>query len=270
MSATQPPTNQKMSPASEQATSMPNTTQTPSEPNGFKDKVDTINKLAQIFALAIAGIWAWSVFQQTVRPGLEAKSPVDTELHWASIPNSNVCQVRFEIKITNEGQVPFDINDVRVNGWIVDLEEENLPEDSASSPTFFNPAVLAIGGNRLWDGKCNDLPPKDARIAPFDTGDDNSIRDDLIDHFPPGAKTTASSTYFFRRREKAIVVLRADVKGDLLPFSLVPFRHRQKCFTNYSYAVDQICGGKWDANLREKGSSDEGTLKVRAKPPRQQ
>src|SRR5262249_24797936 len=93
---------------------------------GFHRWLDTVNKLFQIAALIVAGIWAWNVFELTVKPGLETKFPINTDVHWAKVPETDVCQSRFEVTVKNDGQSPFDITDVTTSGWIVDLEKERL------------------------------------------------------------------------------------------------------------------------------------------------
>src|SRR6266404_4616262 len=53
------------------------------EPKGFHGWVDTINKVFQILAIIVAGIWTYTVFQRTSAPNLETNFGIDSEIHWA-------------------------------------------------------------------------------------------------------------------------------------------------------------------------------------------
>lgn len=218
---------------------------------GFHGWVDTINKLFQIAALIVAGVWGWSIFQQTVRPGLEAKFPVDTDIHWTRIPNSKVCRAQVEITIKNQGQAPFDIDDVKLSGWIIDLEKEHLLAANPGAPAYFDPAHLikkdvpSCGGKSdaaaVPESASQQVPEGAiATIAPFDAGNSESIRRDVVDHFAPGTDASSSAQFFFKEQANTLVVFRADVKGTRAS-SLLPFA-TSVCFTNYSYLVDPVCG----------------------------
>jgi hypothetical protein len=206
----------------------------PTPPAAAKDWhawVATINQMVQILAIVIAGFWTWKVFHQTVAPGLEPKTPIDTAIYWAAVPGTDVCEARFEVSVKNEGQVPFDIDDVKVTGWLVDLEEKNLLPKDSLAPTHLGPEVT------------DENDPKSAK--PFDTRNGDPIKADLSDHYPPGGHTLTSTQYFFKRRPKTVVILLANIYGTR-PSGLLPFFSKKEKLKNYSYAIDQVCGGPWD------------------------
>jgi len=227
--------------SSEQAAN-PDQPTNPSDPapKGFHRWVDTINKLIQILAVLIGGIWVWKVFQQTVVPGLEPKIPVDTEIHWAMVPGTAVCQGRFEVSVKNDGLIPFDVTKVMVTGWIVDLEKAKLiPQDSVT-PAHLDPAITK--------------PGRADSIEPFETGNGDPVEADLKDHYPPGGKSSSSANFFFKQRPKTVVILLANLEGER-PASYLPFAKKLP-IANYSYAIDQVCGADWDKGAPPKTSGN--------------
>src|SRR5262249_51003696 len=156
------------------------------------------------------GIWAWNVFELTVKPGLETKFPINTDVHWAKVPETDVCQARFEVTVKNDGQSPFDITDVRTSGWIVDLEKERLLATKDDAPLYFDSARLKERDDvpscqkdgqkpQTLSAPAQSVPKEEAsppaQIEPFKTGNDKSLCKDLVDHFPPGKESSSTSQF---------------------------------------------------------------------------
>lgn len=221
-------------------TQLPAPTPAVQEPAPFHRWVDTINKLFQIAAIVFAGAWAIFVFLQTIAPTLELKFPFDSEIHWTKIPKTDLCQARIEFTVKNEGQIPFEITDVTLKGSIVELNQEVLSMPSANEPFFLDPLA--------------NLQPE-AR-PPFPLAN-SALTRDLRGHYPAGSHDTASVNYVFKRpkNKNAIVAVQADASG-WMPSSLLPWA-QHKDVTNYTYAVDQVCGGTWDENLRSRPETEE-------------
>ena len=108
----------------------------------------TINNYAQVIALIIAGIWAYSVFIQKEAPSLEPRASTDSTLTWTRVRNSEDCEAQFWVHLANVGAVSFDVNQVTIKGWrfkrqastefatYLDLDTVQLEENRVISETY--------------------------------------------------------------------------------------------------------------------------------------
>ena len=198
-----------------------------SDPKPFNTFIDTTSKIFQIVALFVAGIWAWSVFQMTVKPSLESKFSVSSELHWAVVEGTkDVCQASFQVKVKNAGKTPFEIADkATVRVWLIDLKKNGLLPPNNNKPVFLDPVEVQ-------------------KQAPFYDGDGRPISADLTDHYPEGFDSEGSFQMFFRKQPNTILVFYAKVEGSR-PTRFLP-KTAWEDSSNYTYQVDQICGANWD------------------------
>src|ERR1700734_1616659 len=80
--------------------------------------VDTISKVVQMIAILVAGWWAYNQFFITVKPGLELRGDVNTELNWNKSSDPTDCQVGLVVSLDNTGLSSFDVTWIGVRGWL--------------------------------------------------------------------------------------------------------------------------------------------------------
>ena len=200
----------------------------PSEPekskrrSNFHRRVDTTNKLIQIVAVVIAGMWTWIVFARTSAPGLEPKLNLRSALSWSDTADNDVCAAAFHVWAKNEGQRAFEIHTIRVTAQLVDLS--NLPK----LPDSGDPLPL-------------DLKFADAHGRFLNIGDTDIFRSDLLAHYSPGIEYNSEATFLFRRLKNRLIVFRAKLTGresKNLPFAVL------QEVSDDSWSSDQLCGQK--------------------------
>jgi hypothetical protein len=182
--------------------------------------IDSGNKIVQIIALFIAGVWTSAIFVRTSAPGLESKLYLRSEVSWQDTADKDVCTGAFRVWVKNESQRDFDIDTVRVTARLVDMKA--IPEPSAPE----NP--IAISPQFLREGRV--LNMGDAQPLPLD----------LIDHYAPGTQNESEATYRFRRLPNQLIFLRTDVSGKESKVLFPPVAQRE--ISNYTWTSDQLCG----------------------------
>jgi hypothetical protein len=237
------------------------TVATPPAPpvNGTKKAVhqwvDTANKLLQIAAIVVAGCWAWIGFQQTVAPGLEPKLGISSEVHWAplqSVPSgkttktAEACQGSLQIKVNNPGKRAFDLAKVTIRGWLIPLDQQELQQQLAQRK-ILNLDWVREKVNPFYDSDLSYTHEKDGKTV--DENDEDYVSRDLRDHYSEGVDNTASFEFIFPRDPRMIVAFYVDVEGTR-PSSYWPFISHPVPTGNYTYQVDQLCGGDWDNHAK--------------------
>src|SRR5438105_7750592 len=190
---------------------------------------DTGSKLFQIAALIAAGAWAWIGFQQSVAPSLEIKMGVNSELHWAVVPGTQVCQASFQVKVNNAGKTPFEVEKATVTAWILDLQQNGLLPTDPSKPTLIDPANANKG-------------------EPSYNGDGGPISADVSGHYAEGVENSGAVDVFFKYQPHAIVIFLATIEGKQ-PSSYWPIFAREIPTQSYTYQTDQVCGASWDTHV---------------------
>lgn len=194
-------------------------------PSNIHTWVDTANKLVQIVAVLVAGIWTWSVFSRTNAPGLEAKLNVRSELSWSDTADKDVCSAGFHVWAKNDGERAFEIDKVSVTAEIVDLEGLPKPPESGE-PVPIDLKFIEGHGHKL------------------DVGDAEPLRTDLIAHYAPGVEDNSEATFRFRRLTNRLILFRADLSGRESKV-LLPLTQLQPV-ADYTWQSDQLCGQKVD------------------------
>jgi hypothetical protein len=231
--------------------------------------VDTINKLFQIAALIAAGAWAWIGFQQTIAPGLEPKLGISSEIHWATLqpasqhkakqePDS--CQASLQIKVNNPGKRPFEVTKAIVTAWLVPLDDKDL------GPNLAQRKVLNVDWTRdhfpvVYNSDQTYFQLKDGQQV--NVTDEEFVSRDLKDHYSEGVENTAAYEFFFKYEPRMIVAFYVQVEGER-PSSYWPFFSHPVPIANYTYQVDQLCGGDWDKHTKP---SAEAKAAAPAKSP---
>jgi hypothetical protein len=75
--------------------------------------------VAEITALIIGGLWAYSRFFATEAPSLEERGSIESTLAWSQ-EDSDRCMATLGITVKNIGKRPFEIDAVSLNVWLVE------------------------------------------------------------------------------------------------------------------------------------------------------
>jgi hypothetical protein len=190
----------------------------------FQTWVDTLSKIAQIVAVVVGGIWAWSIFQRTTAPGLESKLSVQSRLTWNDTSDRNVCEAVLHVSAKNDGQRAFDIDSgnpqVALEARTADLG--TLPRPGRTG----NPVPIESALRGKWVQLRVDEPIVFKR--------------DLAGHYPPGFLNESEATFLFARLPHRRIEFYLSLSGQESK-SLLPFAPQEKV-ENYAWASDQLCG----------------------------
>jgi hypothetical protein len=191
--------------------------------------VDVANKIFQIAAIFIAGLWGGILFEETSAPELEPKLSVDTEVSWQPIGGTDVCQANFVVTVKNPGRRPIEITTANLGIRVHNL----LKIDPKTGKPFFFPDLQEIP-TLIDAGKLDaiDPPPGISR------SDVELLNDDIVGRYPPGLENSSSQVFFFKKFENALAMIQVNVDGfsrGVLPFS-------KKEVHNYGYVIARVCG----------------------------
>jgi hypothetical protein len=169
--------------------------------------IDVLSKIAQIFALLLAGVWTYKTFYQSEKPGLELRVNTSNTVTWAALPGDrNTCEATMSITVENTGKEAVDLTSVKIVGWMSDrigLKSE--------SPMLITRADLAKG-EKFFDG----FVP-----APM-----------LIGHFPPGGSRIDAFVWYFKNQQSKVAF------WDVTYGTLKPTK-----FGRNTYFWDYVCRG---------------------------
>jgi hypothetical protein len=196
--------------------------------------VDTINKLFQIGALLIAGVWAWNLFARTSAPALESKLNVHSELRWEDTEAKDVCTAVFTIWAKNEGQRALDTDRVRLSVQSVDLHALTKPSEDGV-PVLLDRKFIQANAKDLINFEF----PRGQGKEP-DVSDRDHVPMDLIGHYAPGIEHVSTATFLFKRLQNRLIIFRVDLSG-WESRVLVPFASLQKV-SDYTSTSDSLCG----------------------------
>jgi hypothetical protein len=183
--------------------------------------IDTTNKLAQIAALLVAGVWTWNVFARTSAPGLEPKLGLRSELTWIETGSSNSWKVSFHVFVKNEGQRNFEVTGVEITAHLLDASTLGEPPETGD-PISLDYQLIESKGTEL-------------RL-----GNTESYWDDLSGHYSPGTQNDSDTTFLFKKLPNRLIEFRAQLDGKESKV-LLPFATKQT-LTNYTVAEDKLCG----------------------------
>lgn len=199
--------------------------------------VDSINKIVQTLAIVIAGIWAYKSFFESVKPGLEFRGKVTTDLDWSLMTDETVCKAQFGATITNDGIRPFDVSDVNVRAWFYRIgdrppaaSDENEKIAVIAAPTINTPTLVEENAVENFTPFFN-----------FETSDEQESV--LIGHFPPQGGAHKTWSWFFKKEPERGVIFRVD------------FRTKDNT-AGYAWSTDEICGEP-EKKTEEKASTEK-------------
>jgi len=190
--------------------------------------VDTASKLAQIVAIALAGVWTYYTFFRTNAPSLENKLDMRSETYWSKTRDEKTCMGMFHVWIKNDGLSSFDIENINLPAWLVD------PEALAGSPADASPSLL-------------DFHQVEARENPLYKGDPEPIKSDVVAHYSPGSQYDSEVAFLFKKSPSQLVVFKLDVDGHGSKPLIFP---SGKKVHNYTWDREKVCGGQSEAEKK--------------------
>lgn len=99
---------------------------------------ELLKNIAEIAALIIAGVWAYSKYKEIDAPSLQERSDVQVEVSWDTMPDSAFCLVDFRVRVRNISGSPFDIDSVRAMVALAETSKLNPARDTVV-PAFGAP-----------------------------------------------------------------------------------------------------------------------------------
>jgi len=153
----------------------------------IRNWVDTLSKVAQVFAIVLAGIWTYKTFYESERPGLEPTLTTWATPRWAALPGeSGICEGNLDVVVRNPGKRAVDVTGVRIRGWISDRVSMK-----SATPQLYTSGEVEKG------------------LKFFDESVSSSV---LIGHYPPGTEVTDTFVWFFRNEKNKVALWKVDLQ----------------------------------------------------------
>lgn len=187
---------------------------------GINVWVDTASKIAQIFAIALAGVWTYYVFFRTNAPSLESKLNVRSEIYWSNASDDKTCIGVFHAWVKNDGLSSFDIEDINLRAWLVGTDF------MAGSLADSSPILL-------------DFHHVESSDVPFYQGEPEPIKSDVAAHYSPGSQNDSEIAFLFKKSPGQTVLFRLALAGRGSKSLFFPIG---KEVYNYTWARDKVCG----------------------------
>lgn len=175
--------------------------------------LDATRTVAEIGALLVAGLWAYSKFAEGERPSLETRGQLESTLRWYPVASADYCLGQFAVSLTNIGQTSLDIDRVRLRVWIAPFLQPDI-----SKPVVFIDTTKFQDGTPLLD---------------IDLG-----KRSLVGHYPPHVRSQFDYVFMAYKAEASVAVVRLD--------AITPGRRHE--FTESRW--EEVCGSR-ESNHRK-------------------
>lgn len=163
--------------------------------------IDTVSKVVQIAALAIAGWWAYKQFFMSVKPGLEFRGTVEANVDFNKSSDPGDCVASLDITIKNDGVSSFDVSRILVRGWLYtsDAKLSGPTDISIAKPTVTTPVFVQ------YDRIEQEHPFYEHEYT------DQDRADNLVGHYPQGISLHQASSWIFKKSKGQRVLFKVDV-----------------------------------------------------------
>ena len=151
---------------------------------------EIIKSIAEIIALIIAGLWAYSHFQETEKPSLESRVHSESVMGWFKLPSPNYCLGSFGVSFKNIGKQAIDFNSATLRVWIM----EQPPQGKII--TYLDPAYF--------------LSEKPTFERSFGIDIDKV---GLLGHFPPDTESQTDFTFSFEKQTSKVALFSFESNG---------------------------------------------------------
>lgn len=155
-----------------------------------KSIIEIIKSITEIIALIIAGLWAFSNFQETEKPSLEPRGHSESVMEWFKSPDPNHCLGSFDVSFKNIGKKAIDFDSATMRVWII----EQPPLGKAI--TYLDPAYFQ-----------SEKPNYEKSF---------SVKADkigLLGHFPPDAAGQTDFTFNFTKQTSKVALFSFETNG---------------------------------------------------------
>jgi hypothetical protein len=208
----------------------------------WKQWVDILNKSLQIAAILVAGVWAGSVFWETVKPALDPKLNVTGDITWTMVPDTDFCEAHFTLNVKNPGPRSVDVESATVRIWVTDLStEKDTQGNSVLEPLEAKANPIDV---KLLTGDDNEAAEK--RVV-YKSGTLDPLFRDIVGPYLPMGESQSSQIILFKKNAHAFTLIKVDLSGSGSIF------FGSKHLDNYGYAMDRVCG----ANAYEKKNTSK-------------
>lgn len=156
----------------------------------FKGIIETVKSIAEIMALIVAGLWAFSNYQEAEKPSLEHRASSESSMLWFKSVDKKHCLGSFGVKIKNIGKKAINLDKAVLRVWIVGQPplERNL--------TYLNPEQFNVD--------------KPIFEKSFNYGADKL---GLLGHFPPDTDGQTDFTFDFEKNGQNIALFSFEAFG---------------------------------------------------------
>ena len=151
---------------------------------------EIIKGIAEIIALIVAGLWAFSNFQKTEMPSLESRANSESNMLWFESTDPKHCVGSFGVKIKNIGKKAIDLDDALLRVWITDQPH-------------FDKGISYIDPKQLQTEKAT---YEKSFIFKQDVSG-------LLGHFPPDTEGQTDFTFSFEKKSQKIVLFSFEADG---------------------------------------------------------
>ncbi len=146
------------------------------------EKIKTISEIAknvaEVVALIVAGLWAYTQFHETEGPSLELRSLSESKLVWFEVFDPIYCAGEFSISIKNIGKKSFDLKTATIRIWLLDVPPLGQMVSYVDTNDFL------------------------AKQPTFEKRFSDAEKLPLLTHFPPGTEASYDFTFSFKFDKK--------------------------------------------------------------------
>lgn len=150
---------------------------------------EIIKNFGEVFALIVAGLWAYTQFLETESPSLEIRGFSESALNWYQTPEFNHCLGQFGVSIRNIGKKSFNISNGTIRVWLVD------PPPSGQLISYLDPKQFST-----------EKPFFEKSFT-----DAKNLR--LLGHFPPNVVSQYDFTFNFEKMTSKFALFSFDGNG---------------------------------------------------------
>jgi len=151
--------------------------------------------IVEIIALIVAGLWAFSNFQEMEKPSLESRVRSESDLKWFQSPDHNHCLGSFGVSFKNIGKKAIDFNNATLRVWII--EQPPLGKEI----TYLEPESFQSG--------------KPSYEKSF-SGNADAKKIGLLGHFPPDTEAKNNFTFSFEKQTSKIAIFYFETNGQAI------------------------------------------------------
>lgn len=155
-----------------------------------KTITEIIKSIVEIIALIVAGLWAFSNFQETEKPSLESRVHSESVMEWFQLPTPNHCLGSFGVRFKNIGKKAIDFKSATLRVWI--MKQPPL----GKIITYLDPADYQ-----------SEKPIYERSFS----SDTDKIG--LLGHFPPDTEAQTDFTFSFEKQTSKVALFSFESNG---------------------------------------------------------